>query len=49
MKTCGHSFDVRWQGTSDEYTQYGKCPKISNTQVSDKMTYADVQTQIRLC
>ena len=27
---------------------YGKCPKISNTKVSDKTTYANMQTQIRL-
>ena len=27
---------------------YCKCPKISNTKVSDKTTYANMQTQIRL-
>ena len=37
MKTCcGYLLEATQQGTSNEY---GKCPKILYTQVSDKTTY----------
>ena len=40
-----YSLEMTHKVTTFELSQYGKCPKITNTKVSDKMIYANSADQ----